>query len=330
MKRLREEGATAVEENETLSALRAEIAALRAQNLELVRALPEAERSMQAAKEIAELREHGKQLKARFDRITGSVPGMLWEVSGRAGTQEHQFTFVSDYVTSMIGYLPEELISDRNFWKRVTHPDDQEWAAREIRAIYEKGAGSIQYRWVAKDGRTVWIESTFHVLRDDEGLPMSSYGVTMDITDRKRVEQERARLKDDLIRAQAAALEELSTPLIPISTDILVMPLLGSMDKARAERVIDTLLHGIIRLRARFALIELTGVANVDTLTADALLRAARATRLLGAEVVLTGMRAEVAQALVALGTDIQGIVSCATLETGIAYAVRRRAALRS
>jgi hypothetical protein len=72
--------------------------------------------------------------------------------------------------------------------------------------------------------------------------------------------------------------------------------------RARAERVIETLLQGIVR--ARFALIEIAGVASVDTQTADALLRAARAVRLLGAEVVLTGIRPELAQPLVALGTD--------------------------
>jgi PAS domain S-box-containing protein len=276
----------------------------------------------------AELLERSKGLKTRVDRVTASVPGIVWEVSGRAGTPEHRFTFVSDYATTMIGYLPEEVTGDKEFWRQVTHPEDQERAAREIRAVYEKGTGSVQYRWLARDGRVVWVESTFHVIRDEEGMTVSAYGVTMDITDRKLADEERARLKDEVIHAQAAALEELSTPLIPISADILVMPLIGAVDRARAERVIETLLQGVSRARARFAIIDITGVSSVDTQIAGTLLRAARAVRLLGAEVVLTGIRPEVAQTLVALGTDLQGIATCGSLESGIAYAARRRAEL--
>jgi rsbT co-antagonist protein RsbR len=307
-------------------ALRAEIAALKSQNAELTRALAEAERKNDRLR--AELLERSKGLKARIDRVTASVPGMLWEVRGRAGTPEHRFTFVSDYANTMIGYLPEEITGDKDFWRHVTHPEDQEQSAREIRAVYEKGTGSVQYRWFAKDGRVVWVESTFHVIRDEEGMPVSAYGITIDVTDRKLADEERARLKDEVIRAQAAALEELSTPLIPISADILVMPLIGAVDRVRAERVIETLLQGISRARARFALIEITGVASVDTQTADTLLRAARAVRLLGAEVVLTGIRPEVAQTLVALGTNLEGIATCGSLESGIAYATRRRSEL--
>lgn len=299
-----------MEETETSPALRAEIAALKAQNAELTPALSEAERRNDRLRQILEI-----------------VPGVVWEVSGRAGTPEHRFTFVSDYATTMIGYSPEEVTGDKDFWRHVTHPEDQEQAAREIRAVYEKGTGSVQYRWFTRDGRVIWVESTFHVLRDEAGMAVSAYGVTMDITDRKLADEERARLQDEVIRVQAAALDELSTPLIPISADILVMPLIGAVDRRRAERVIEALLQGISRARARFALIEITGVASVDIQTADALLRAARAVRLLGAEVVLTGIRPDVAQTLVALGTDLEGIATCGTLESGIAYANRRRSA---
>jgi anti-anti-sigma regulatory factor len=147
----------------------------------------------------------------------------------------------------------------------------------------------------------------------------------MDITDRKLAEETEARLKDEVINAQAAILAELGTPLIPISAEVLVMPLVGSIDSQRSERVVEALLHGIVKSRARVAIIDVTGVASVDARTADALIRAARAVRLLGAEVVLTGMRAEVAQTLVTLHVDLGGIVTRGTLESGIAYANRKK-----
>jgi rsbT co-antagonist protein RsbR len=85
-----------------------------------------------------------------------------------------------------------------------------------------------------------------------------------------------------------------------------------------------TLLTGIDETRAKIAILDITGVAVVDTQVADALLRAARAVRLLGAEVILTGIRPDVAQTLVALGTNLDGIVTRGTLQSGIAFAMQR------
>jgi len=131
------------------------------------------------------------------------------------------------------------------------------------------------------------------------------------------------RLQEEIIRAQAAAIQELSTPLIPISDAVLVMPLIGSIDSSRAQQVLDRLLPGVAEHRARIIILDITGVAVVDTQVADALIRAAQAVRLLGAQVVLTGIRPEIAQTLVALNVDLRHIVTRSTLQTGIAYAMR-------
>jgi rsbT co-antagonist protein RsbR len=148
---------------------------------------------------------------------------------------------------------------------------------------------------------------------------------TRDIRERKQAEgerrlaeAERARLHEELIRAQASALAELSTPLIPVRRRILVMPLIGTVDSARAERVIEVLLHGIAEHRAHSAILDITGVPVVDTHVASTLVRAASAARMLGARVVLTGIRPEVAMTLVSFGAELRGVVTCGTLEQGI------------
>jgi rsbT co-antagonist protein RsbR len=127
------------------------------------------------------------------------------------------------------------------------------------------------------------------------------------------------------LAAQAAALAELSTPLIPISDHVVVMPLIGAIDHQRAERVVEALLGGVASASARVAILDITGVPAVDSEIADALIRAARAVRLIGAEVVLTGIRPEVAQTLVAIGADLSGIPTRGTLWSGITYAMTRR-----
>ena len=148
-------------------------------------------------------------------------------------------------------------------------------------------------------------------------------GIAHDLTERKREAEERARLQEQIIQAQAATLAELSTPLIPISDDVLVMPLVGSIDSQRAQLVIETLLHGIEERSARVALLDITGVPMVDTQVAQALLQAAQSVRLLGARVVLTGIRPEVAQMLVGLGVNMREIETHSTLQSGIAFATQ-------
>jgi rsbT co-antagonist protein RsbR len=150
--------------------------------------------------------------------------------------------------------------------------------------------------------------------------------VVENITERKRAEEmlRQSISQEETIRAQEAALAELSTPLIPISDQVMVMPLIGAVDSRRAQQVLEALLEGVASSRALIAILDITGVPVVDTQVADALLRAAQAVKLLGAQVVLTGIRPEVAQTLVGLGADLSGIVTCGSLQTGIAYATNR------
>jgi rsbT co-antagonist protein RsbR len=143
------------------------------------------------------------------------------------------------------------------------------------------------------------------------------------ITERKRAEAmlRQSRDQDEKIRAQQAVLAELSTPLIPISDQVMVMPLIGGVDSHRAQQVLETLLGGIASSHAQVAILDITGVPIVDTQVANALVRAAQAVKLLGAQIVLTGIRPEVAQTLVGLSADLTGIVTRSSLQSGIAYA---------
>src|SRR5215213_2810468 len=139
--------------------------------------------------------------------------------------------------------------------------------------------------------------------------------------ERLRAEQDRARLREEVIRMQAAMLEELSTPLIPLSDAVVIMPLVGTIDSKRAEQILAVVSQGVVSKGARVAIIDITGVPAVDTHVASVLIRASQAVRLLGAEVVLTGIRSRVARALVELGVDLGGLVTRGSLQAGITYA---------
>jgi len=158
-----------------------------------------------------------------------------------------------------------------------------------------------------------------------DGRPQYLLGISEDITERKRAEQEHQQLQETIMRNQVAMLAEMSTPLIPVSDQIVIMPLIGTVDTQRVQQVLDTLLHGIAEHRAEIAILDITGIVGVDTQVAHGLVRVAQTAQLLGAQVMLTGVSPEIAQTLVGLGTELRGVITRKTLKDGITYAIGQR-----
>lgn len=148
------------------------------------------------------------------------------------------------------------------------------------------------------------------------------------VIERRRAEAEQARLRERVMRAQEELLAELSTPLIPLSREIVLVPIIGAVDSNRARQMVDALLRGLEQTRAPVAIMDITGVAVVDEHVANTLLQSAQAARLLGTRVILTGIRSGVARSLVRLGLELSGVNTRKTLQEGIALAhehLRRR-----
>jgi anti-anti-sigma regulatory factor/HAMP domain-containing protein len=141
----------------------------------------------------------------------------------------------------------------------------------------------------------------------------------------RRAAAEREDLQQEIINMQEATLRELSTPLIPITAHAVAMPLIGSVDSTRAQQIMTTLLQGIEQRRAAVAILDVTGVPTLNRDVAHILIQTTQAARLLGAQVVLTGVQPNTAQALVELGTDLQGLIAHNSLQEGIAYALRQQ-----
>lgn len=131
-------------------------------------------------------------------------------------------------------------------------------------------------------------------------------------------------VREDVIRTQTIAIQELSVPIVPIYPGVLVLPLIGRIDTQRADAIMETLLNGVSREEACIVLLDITGVPLVDTATAHHLIQAARAVRLLGAEMVLVGIGPEIAQTVMQLGVDLSDITTCSNLQAGFALALRR------
>ncbi len=219
---------------------------------------------------------------------------------------------VNEATAALLGYGIEELVG-----RRLDELLDDEIGAGDLAELRNR-----ETRCLTKDGGAVEVAVSSSRLRDGKQVD-GIVCVLRDITERKRAEEERRRLEEAL-KAQHELIRRMSTPLIPISDDIVVMPLVGAVDAERADQVLESLLVGIAASQPRVAILDITAVAVVDAHVATTLLRAANAARLLGVEVVLTGVRAEVARTLLELDVDLTELVTCSTLQRGIALSMRR------
>ena len=279
--------------------------------------------------EIKTLQDELLRAHERFRVFASTLPGVLWEVWGRP--DETGTSFVTDSVQAITGYSAEEWQNNAGVWLEHIDPGDRGRVRATIERCYanKEAGGMVQYRFVTKDGRLIWLHLRFSIIRDEYGEPLIFQAFAIDISDQKRAELERDRIREELIENQAAMLAEMSTPLIPISKDMVAMPLVGRVDRARAARVLDVLLHGISRARARFAILDITGVPELDAPVAQMLIQASRTARMLGAQVFISGIRPEAAAALTSLSEDLRDIPVCATLEHGIAMVLRRSSTAR-
>ena len=130
--------------------------------------------------------------------------------------------------------------------------------------------------------------------------------------------------RDKVIIRQQEEMLELSTPVIALWKGILALPLIGTLDSARTQVVMESLLQRIVDTGAPLAIIDITGVPTVDTLTAQHLLKTVAAARLMGADCIISGIRPQIAQTIVHLGVELSDVVTKASLSDAFAIALRR------
>jgi rsbT co-antagonist protein RsbR len=132
----------------------------------------------------------------------------------------------------------------------------------------------------------------------------------------------REKLQQEVIDTQKRLIAELSTPVIPIMDQIIVMPLIGSIDSLRARDITRSLLAGISTHKAKIVILDVTGVPLVDSGVANHLTKTIQAARLKGAQTIMTGISSTVAETIVDLGIDWSGIKTVADLQTGLRLAL--------
>jgi len=130
--------------------------------------------------------------------------------------------------------------------------------------------------------------------------------------------------REELISRQQQELLELSTPVVKLWDGILALPIIGTLDSARTQVVMEELLQTVVATNSKFAIIDITGVPTVDTLVAQHLLKTITAARLMGAECIISGVRPQIAQTIVHLGINLEDVITKAKLSDAFALALQR------
>jgi PAS domain S-box-containing protein len=212
------------------------------------------------------------------------------------------------------GYRAEEIIGKHFSCFYPAEAIQRGLPEQELKVAAKEGRFEDESWRVRKDGKKFWASVIISALRDKDGTLRGYSKVTRDLTERKQAEER--------IQQQSKEIMELSTPVMQVWQGVVVAPLIGSLDSNRTQQFMERLLGRIVETNSPVALVDIMGVPTVDTQTAQHLIETISAVRLLGAQVVLTGVRPAIAQTLVHLGIDLSGIMTRSSLSAGLQVAL--------
>jgi PAS domain S-box-containing protein len=166
------------------------------------------------------------------------------------------------------------------------------------------------------------VRAGFSAIFDEQNNPTGIVALMADITEQKQMEAEKERLQQEVVAAQQQVIQDLSMPVIPVMQGIIAMPLVGNIDSMRAQDITRSLLAGISRHKARIVIVDVTGVATMDTGIVNRLNKTIQAAKLKGVQTIVTGVSDAVAESIVDLGIDWSGITTLNNLQAGLVRAL--------
>jgi len=256
-----------------------------------------------------------RDARVRLDAHTAFLPTLLDTVDALVAVLDREGRIVrfNPACERLTGWREDEVLG-RVLWEFLLPPDEM---APVLALIRDLSAGRFPARlendWITRDGQRRRIAFNCSGLLDDHGEVQFLLGCGIDVTERRRSEAALVAQRDELL--------EVSTPVVRVWEGVVLVPLIGTLDGRRTERLMDRLLNAIVETRSPIAILDITGVPVVDTETARYLVETIRAVRLLGARTVLSGVRPAIAQTLVHLGIDLSGVETRASLVDALRWA---------
>lgn len=251
-----------------------------------------------------------------FIRALRSAPVILWTIDKQGNNLVSEGRGVE-----LLGFEPGQ-VPDINAFEMyrgtpIEHALHSALEGREVAVTTEPAPGVFFDNWIMP-------------LRKADGVELQgALGLSIHATERVQSERD-LREKLAVIGRQNETIRSLATPIINVWDEVLVLPVIGTVDSRRTADMMDTLLAAIVREKARFAIVDLTGVEIVDTLTADHLIKLFKSAKVLGVDGVLCGIQPAVAQTVISLGVELAGVRTMRTLQNALRWCMAARERQRS
>jgi rsbT co-antagonist protein RsbR len=263
---------------------------------------------------IAVLEKKGETLELLL-RALNTAPLIIWAME-----QDGTTRLTEGKALEMFGMRPGETVGQNGL---------EQWRGSSVEPALRSALAGSEDHLVTEPLPGVFFENWFIPLRKPDGQQSGVLGLSILATERVKSERElREKLK--LIERQSETIRALATPIIRVWDEVLVLPVVGTLDSQRTANMMDSLLDSIVREKARFTIVDLTGVEIVDTATAEHIIRLFKAARVLGAEGVLCGIQPLVAQTVISLGVDLAGVRTLRTLQDALHFCIDARAKQRA
>jgi anti-anti-sigma factor len=213
------------------------------------------------------------------------------------------------------GWKSEEIIG-QHFSRFYTREDIEKGKPKtELETAVRTGRYEDEGWRIRKDGTRFWANVIVTAIRDENGKIRAFGKVTRDLSERRKAEEALARQSQEIFDMAAV-------PVVQVWEGIVLVPLIGTFDSQRAQQLMEKVLHRITDTGSPVAILDITGVPTIDTQTAQHLVETISAVRLLGADVILTGVRPSIAQTLVHLGIDLSHVMTRSSLSSGLRAAI--------
>jgi PAS domain S-box-containing protein len=258
----------------------------------------------------------GHERLRTFEALVERAPDgiVIATIDGQITYANPAFQTMTGHGAAVVGMHLNDLIA----------PEERRFVPAVIQRLIQAGTWQGTRTYLRRDGSTFEANLSLVVVYDAEGQPQLRAAIIRDLTRQRRLEQEQLLLQEQVIATQQSQLRDLRTPLLRLAPEVVVMPLAGTIDAERADAIFEVLLGAIARQPASTAIIDLSEQAALDGSVARLIVRAAHALRLLGLEVVVTGVQPAFTGALDELGLDKLGVTLHANLHDGVDSVLRK------
>lgn len=258
------------------------------------------------ATDITESKQRNAEYESKVAAISKSQAVIEFNLDGTVITANDNFLTTFGYSIEEVRGQHHQMFCEPSYARSTEYT---EFWARLARGEFI----SEEFKRLSKEGDDIWLQATYNPILDMNGQPFKVVKFASDITDE--------------VHRRSVALLEMATPVTKIWDGVLFVPLVGFIDSARAQSLMTRTLSGIADAQARVLMLDISGVAVMDTAVANHLIKVAKAAVLMGCQTIISGISPAIAETIVALGIDVGSINTKATIEAALKDAITKSAA---